>query len=120
MDTVKKDRWTLFERAFLILPTVLIAVVVWMVTSGAEREKVRLEYVRIASGILQRPVDQANTQRGMREWAVAVLNKSAPIKLSTRQTAALIDGTSTLPVYWTTDYQDYYFATTPTPRPRQH
>src|ERR1700738_117368 len=97
MNAIKKDRWMLFERAFIVLPTVLIAAVVWLVTSGAEREKVRLEYVRIATGILQQRAEKPDSQRSMREWAVAVLNKSAPVKLSKQQTDALIDGTSILP-----------------------
>jgi hypothetical protein len=97
MDGKQTGRWTLFERAFLILPTILVASVVWFVASGTEREKVRLEYVRLASGILRQPAGKADAQRGMREWAVAVLNNSAPVKLSRQQADALIDGTATLP-----------------------
>lgn len=96
-DTTKNDRWTLFERTFIILPTIFIAAIVWFVTAGAEREKVRLEYVRIATAILQQGPEQPDSQRGMREWAVAVLNKSAPVQLSAEQANALIEGTARLP-----------------------
>lgn len=97
MDNEKRDYWTPFHRFFIVLPTVLVALVVWYVMSGSEREKIRLEYVRIAASILQREANEVDSQREMREWAVAVLNKSAPVKLSVEQANALIEGTARLP-----------------------
>jgi hypothetical protein len=97
VNTEKKDYWTPFHRFFVILPTVFAALVVWYVMSGSEREKIRLEYVRIAAAILQREADEVESQREMREWAVAILNNSAPVKLSVEQANALIQGTARLP-----------------------
>ncbi len=99
MDDQKRDRWKLYERILLVLTTLLIPATVWLVTSGAEREKLRVEYVRIATGILQRRPEEPDSQRNMREWAVAVLNKSSPVKLSEEQAEGLIDGTSRLSSY---------------------
>lgn len=104
MEATRPSRWTLFERAFMILPTILIAAVVWLVASGAEREKIRIEYVRIATAILQQPREEPDRQRIMREWAVAILNKSAPISLSKQQAEALIEGTSRLVWYRDEDW----------------
>jgi hypothetical protein len=130
MDVVeKKDRWKVFERTVLILPTVLVAIVVWGVTSKAEHEKISLEYVRIAVAIL-RPEKPTELQKEMRKWAVQVLNQSAEVKLSPEQAESLIEGSSGLPGYGTdysygndygTDY-GYYFGepcgpdASPTPR----
>src|SRR4051812_15873843 len=97
MNHRKKDYWTIFNQIFVVLPSVLIAIVVWFVMSGSEREKVRLEYVRIATTILQREANEIDSQRGMREWAVAVLNRSAPVRLSEDQAKALMEGTARLP-----------------------
>lgn len=105
-DAVKKDRWQLFERAILILPTVLIAIVVWLVTSGAERERIRLEYVRVAIAILE-PATPTERQKELRRWAVEVLNKSADVKLSSEQSQSLIDGATALPKVGDYGYNDY-------------
>jgi hypothetical protein len=115
-DADKKGRWRLFERTVLILPTVLVAIVVWVVTSQAEREKISLEYVRIAVAILK-PEKPTEPQKEMRKWAVQVLNQSAEVKLSPEQAESLIEGVSGLPRYGTdygygndygTDYGYYY------------
>jgi hypothetical protein len=68
------DRWKLHDRFLIVLGTLLIPATIWWVTSGAEREKLRLEYVRIAAAILQQRREEPDSQRIMREWAVAVLN----------------------------------------------
>jgi hypothetical protein len=94
-----QDRWKLYDRFLIVLGTLLIPVTIWWVTSGAEREKLRLEYVRIAAAILQQRPEEPDSQRIMREWAVAVLNKSAPVSLSRQQAEALIEGTSRLAWY---------------------
>jgi hypothetical protein len=102
-----QDRWKLYDRFLIVLGTLLIPATIWWVTSGAEREKLRLEYVRIAAAILQQRPEEPDSQRIMREWAVAVLNKSSPVSLSKDQTEALIEGTSRLAWYrdeeWNSD-----------------
>lgn len=94
-----QDRWKLYDRFLIVLGTLLIPATIWWVTSGAEREKLRLEYVRIAAAILQQRPEEPDSQRIMREWAVAVLNKSSPVSLSKQQAEALIEGTSRLAWY---------------------
>jgi hypothetical protein len=90
----------------LVVFTPALAVTVWYATSTAESEKLQLEYVRIATSILQEP-DNTEAQRPIREWAVALLNKSAPIKLSPTQARALSTGEVTLP-YSNYDSYDSY------------
>lgn len=94
-----QDRWKLYERFLIVLGTLLIPATIWWVASGAEREKLRIEYVRIATAILQQRREEPDNQRIMREWAVAVLNKSSPVSLSKQQADALIEGTSKLASY---------------------
>jgi|GEM_PF-6077893 len=96
--TTQSDRvWKWFERVFVLLPTVVVAAIVWWIAVGSEHEKTSLEYVRIATSILQQPAKQPDTQRSMREWAVAILNNSAPVRLSVEQANELIQGTARLP-----------------------
>jgi Tfp pilus assembly protein PilF len=67
----------------------------------AERNRVRLEYIRIAVAILN-PAQPTEPQRELRSWAVEVLSKSAEVKLSGDQKRDLINGTSAFP--YGTDY----------------
>lgn len=91
-----RDFRTIAEYVILVVLTPVVALVVWLVASSSERGRLQLEYVRIATGILQQS-DTAEAQRPMREWAVALLNKSAPVKLSADQAESLTNGSSTLP-----------------------
>jgi hypothetical protein len=107
--TQRENAWKWFERVFIVLPTVGVAIVVWWITVGSEHEKTRLEYVRIATTILQQAPKQPDTLRSMREWAVAVLNQTATVKLSPEQIEALIEGTAVLPrSAYEDDNGDYY------------
>jgi hypothetical protein len=99
-----QDRWKLYDRFLIVLGTLLIPATIWWVTSGAEREKLRLEYVRIAAAILYQRREEPDSQRIMREWAVAVLNRSSPVTLSKQQADALVDGTSKLAPYGVDDW----------------
>lgn len=72
----------------------------------SETARLQLEYVRIATVILQRP-STSDSQRPMREWAVALLNHSAPVKLSPEQVEALTSGAVTLPYSNYDSYGDY-------------
>jgi hypothetical protein len=114
----RKDIRSIVEFVILVIITPAIAATVWYATSSAESARLQLEYVRIATGILQQPA-ASDGQRPMREWAVALLNKSAPVKLSREQMDALIDGKAVLPASGFYDDKgfDYGGSDWPSPTP---
>jgi hypothetical protein len=97
------------ERIILLVLTPLVAVVLWIVASTSEGARLKLEYVRIATSILQQPIEQPDTRRVMREWAVAILNESSPVRLSPEQSSALIEGRTVLPTYSSGGRADAYY-----------
>jgi hypothetical protein len=106
----RRDVRSIAEFLILVVFTPAVALTLWYVTSRSEIARLRLEYVRIATAILAQ-VDSPESQRPMREWAVALLNDSAPVKLSFTQAESLVNGSSTLTVTeWTgSAYGTYYY-----------
>ena len=59
-----------------------------------EGSNLKLEYVRLAVGILQ-PTDKKNEpKQELREWAVQILQNTSPVKLSSTAVKSLTDGES--------------------------
>lgn len=103
MDAEKKN---LIDRVLIaVLTSLVIPLLVWIVTSSVERDKVRQEYVRIAIGVLQPPKDAQAPQRDLRRWAVQIIQETAPVKIPADAIEPLINGESSIPV----DVYDLYF-----------
>ena len=97
MNTERSHLWHRLEPTALLLTVILVPLSVWWVTSNSEREKLHLEYVRLAIGVLQPTEKDKHPQKELRGWAVQILQDSSPVKLSATATQALIDGESNLP-----------------------
>lgn len=75
-----------------------LTLAVWWATTNSEHDKVRLEYVRLAIGLLQPPQEGKPVQKELRKWAVFTLQDSSPhVKFSDSAAQKLIDGDSSLP-----------------------
>ena len=96
METEKKHVWHRVEPTALLLTVIIVPLAVWWATSRSEGDKTRLEYVRLAIGILQPPEKDQRPQKELRSWAVQVLQNTSPVKLSPDTTQALIDGAANL------------------------
>lgn len=99
------QEWARTVLTLLVLPGAL-----WAITSAADRERVRQDYLRIAVGVLQPNKDLKPPQKELRKWAVALIQDSAPdrAKLSPEAAQSLIDGNATFnytaPTVSTYDY----------------
>lgn len=80
-----------------VVTTVLVPILVWLVTSSNERNRIKQDYVRIAVGILQPPKESQPPQKELRRWAVQLIQDSAPVKLSADAVESLVNGESNLP-----------------------
>ena len=96
----------------LLVTTFILPSAVWLVTSYSDRERIRLEYVRIAVSVLQPTPDPQAPKRELRTWAVMLIQDSAPVKLSPEAVQSLIEGTSSFDYnYNTPRVYDYNYET---------
>jgi hypothetical protein len=92
MNTNINYIWYRIELTILLITVIAIPGVVWYVNSFSENQKIKLEYVRLAVGLLQ-PTEEGKTpQKELRSWAVDILQESSPVKLSHDAVTALIEG----------------------------
>lgn len=108
MDTEKRHLWHRLEPTASLLTVIVIPFALWWVTTRAEADKIRLEYVRLAMGVLQPSDKEQQPQKELRTWAVQILQDSSPVKLSLEATQALIDGDSNLPAAASYYYEGTY------------
>ena len=91
MNTEKPHLWHRMEPTILLVG-VFISLGVWCVTWYSERQKLHLEYVRLAVGLLHPTQADKRPQVELRAWAVDVLQDSARVKLPEKAKQLLIEG----------------------------
>jgi hypothetical protein len=64
----------------MLLVPIAIAGFGWMIQSSIAQQSVSKDYVNLAIQILQKP-ENATKDPGLKRWAVALLNKTAPVEL---------------------------------------
>jgi hypothetical protein len=64
----------------MLLVPIAIAGFGWMIQSSIAQQSVSKDYVNLAIQILQKP-EKAAKDPGLKRWAVALLNKTAPVEL---------------------------------------
>ena len=92
-DTLKRIQIITSIISAIAIP-LLIAFFGWIVQSKISSESVKKDYVQMAVNIL---TSTAEPDRELREWAVAVLDKNAPVPFSTELRARLTEGAILIP-----------------------
>jgi hypothetical protein len=94
------QKWESFSRIFAALGIpVVLAVGTWIIQAGVSQQSVSKDYVTLALSILEKPADNVEAQhsKGLRTWAVDLVNKAAPVQLDNLTADQLINGTLRLP-----------------------
>ena len=94
------EREQTWHRISGLLIAVVVGVGTWAVTYITENAKTNLQYVELAVGILQA---DSKADRALREWAVELIQESAPVRLSDAAATSLIEGRANLPAEWVYD-----------------
>ena len=80
----------------LVAIPIVLAVVGGMIQQQLQDNTLRRDYVQLAVSILQEP-DTVKVRPALRDWAIALLDTSAPVGLTSSAKAALRTGAVTLP-----------------------
>lgn len=88
------ERWEgAIQIGVLVVFPLWLAVFGYRFTKSIEENKIRHDYVRIATGILSQKVEPGDVrQRAIREWSVEILKKYSPVELTEEQARDLIEG----------------------------
>ncbi|MGB7932757.1 MAG: hypothetical protein WCH04_11140 [Gammaproteobacteria bacterium] len=92
-DTLKRIQIITSIISAIAIP-LLIAIFGWIVQSKISSESVKKDYVHMAVNIL---TSTAVQDRELREWAVAVLDKNAPVSFSSELRVRLTEGVILIP-----------------------
>lgn len=99
----KKDVWEVVESVSRIFATLAIPVILavggWVIQGTVSQQTVSKDYVSLATSILQkkREQDDDESAKGLRKWAVDLLNRTSPVQLDGETAQRLINGTVTIP-----------------------
>jgi hypothetical protein len=99
----KKDLWEVVESTSKIIAALAIPVVLgvggWLIQSTVSQQSVSKDYVSLATSILQkkREVNEDDSARGLRTWAVELLKRTSPVQLDEATAQHLVNGTVTIP-----------------------
>ena len=83
----KKDVWEVVESVSRVFPTLAIPVILagrgWVIQLTVSQQTVSKDYVSLATSILQkkREQDDDESAKGLRKWAVDLLNRTSPVQL---------------------------------------
>ena len=97
-DHSPKDIWDKWKIVSTILIPVVLGVAGYFINSSIKEKEIKLKYIEIAVGILQE--NPSEDKRGLRLWAIDILQKHALIPLSgeaineLKSTALPVDGFS--------------------------
>jgi hypothetical protein len=103
-DSGSKGRWEKLEIVSRIFATIGIPVVLgfgtWWIQATISQQSVSKDYVKLALSILEKKRDntEAQTSKGLRKWAVELLNKTSPVELDNFTVDELMKGTLQLPL----------------------
>jgi hypothetical protein len=101
-NPAKKDVWEVLESASKIIAALGIPVVLgvggWYIQKSVSNQTVSKDYVTLATSILQAKQEAGNdSAKGLRKWAVDLLNQTSPVPLDEITAKQLINGTITIP-----------------------
>ncbi len=90
-STASQERWKSVATIFsLIAVPIILAIGGWMIQRQVSQEGVKQQYVQLALGILREPLAPENKEADkLRRWAVAIVDRNAPVKLTPEGRAAL-------------------------------
>ncbi|MBV8938967.1 MAG: hypothetical protein JO089_03910 [Alphaproteobacteria bacterium] len=90
-DTLEKLQAIASIASSIAVP-VIIAILGWWLQAGISKQGIEKDYVQIASNILKEPPSSDEDNEELRIWAIAVLDKYAPIPFSASLRRKLQDG----------------------------
>ena len=75
----------------LVAIPIVVAVLGWMIQNRLGGENIKLEYVKLAVSILQKP-SSPDDPSGLRDWATDMLNQNSPVKFNEKTINQLKSG----------------------------
>lgn len=90
------------EILFSILLPAVVASVGLLLNSSISREEVKIKYINIATGILEKPPSDKNKE--IRTWAVGIINHYAAVKMKEETKQEFIYGKPIPGKVWETDF----------------
>ena len=87
----KFDLERLAKILSLVAIPIVVAVLRWMIQNRLGGENIKLEYVKLAVSILQKP-SSPDDPSGLRDWATDMLNQNSPVKFNEKTIDQLKSG----------------------------
>ena len=87
----KFDLERLAKILSLVAIPIVVAVLRWMIQNRLGGENIKLEYVKVAVSILQKP-SSPDDPSGLRDWATDILNQNSPVKFNEKTIDQLKSG----------------------------